>query len=333
MTSSSSEPRRRLGEFALIAKLFAPLSKGAKGAFDLTDDAATLNLPEGRELVVTVDTLIEGVHFLPDDPADLIARKALRVNLSDLAAKGAEPHGYLLALSLAPWIDEQWLERFALGLQEDQSRYGVHLLGGDTTSGPGPLTISITALGSVPRHRMIRRVGAQPGDAVYVSGTIGDAGAGLDILRDEGASLSHNHREHLIGRYRLPEPRLSLGARLHGFASASIDVSDGLLADLGHIAEVSNVGIVIHAARIPLSPAYRALGRTGSDAIVRAATLGDDYEIAFTAPRSAHAAVEAAAGDLNISLTKIGLVQQGKGAILMEDGKVLSVPRAGYTHF
>src|SRR3954470_19956035 len=146
MTSSNSEPRRRLGEFALIAKLFAPLSKGAKGAFDLTDDAATLSLAEGRELVVTVDTVIEGVHFLREDPADLIARKALRVNLSDLADKGAEPHGYLLALSLSPWVGDQWLVGFAAGLGEDQKRYGVHLLGGDTTAGPGPLTLSITAL-------------------------------------------------------------------------------------------------------------------------------------------------------------------------------------------
>lgn len=331
MTSSNSE--RRLGEFALIAKLFAPLSKGAKGAFDLTDDAAALSVPAGQELVVTVDTVIEDVHFLEQDPAELVARKALRVNLSDLAAKGAEPLGYLLALSLSPRVDDRWLERFAAGLAEDQARYDVHLLGGDTTLSPGPLAVSITALGSVARHRMIRRSGAQPGDIVYVSGTIGDAGAGLDILKGRSPSVDATHREHLVDRYRLPEPRLSLGSRLQAFASASIDVSDGLLADLGHIADVSNVGIAIDAARIPLSPAYRALGPADIDAIVRAATSGDDYEIAFTAPRSARAAVEAAADETDLALTELGSVSTGKGVVLLDKGVPVPVERPGYTHF
>jgi thiamine-monophosphate kinase len=333
MTSSSSEPKSRLGEFALIKKLFAPLSKGARGAFDLSDDAAALHLAEDRELVVTVDTVIEGVHFLKDDPADLIARKALRVNLSDLAAKGAAPHGYLLALSVSPWVGDAWLERFAAGLSDDQGRFDVHLLGGDTTAGPGPLTISITALGSVPRHRMIRRAGAVPGDVVYVSGTIGDAGAGLEILRGAGASLSDAQKTQLIARYRLPEPRVSLGAKLQGFASASIDVSDGLIADLAHIAEVSGVAIEIDAARIPLSAAYRALGRREIDGIVRAATSGDDYEIAFTAPLSAHAAVEAAAEEVGLAIARIGDVKAGQGVVLLHNGEPVPVERAGYTHF
>src|SRR6185437_8763444 len=183
-------PQRRLGEFAMIAKLLAPLAARAEGAFGLTDDAATLSVPPGHEFVVTVDALVEGVHLFRDDPADLIARKALRVNLSDLAAKGAEALHYLLALSLPDWVDDSWLTRFAKGLAEDQTRYGVSLIGGDTTSTPGPLTLSITAMGIVPARRIIRRLGANPGDLVFVSGTIGDAGAGLALLKGGGESLS-----------------------------------------------------------------------------------------------------------------------------------------------
>ena len=190
MTSSNSEAPKRLSEFAMIAKLFAPLAANAEGAFGLTDDAATLNLAPGQELVVTVDALVETVHFLRDDPAGTIAKKALRVNLSDLAAKGASPRGYLLALSLPAWVDDEWLTRFAAGLREDQEKYGVDLLGGDTTSTPGPLTLSITALGSVPAGRMLRRGGAKPGNRVFVSGTIGDAGGGLELLKGQGKEIS-----------------------------------------------------------------------------------------------------------------------------------------------
>ena len=216
-----------------------------------------------------------------------VAKKALRVNLSDLAAKGASPVGYLLALSLPDWVGDEWLTRFAAGLAEDQLLYGVSLLGGDTTSTPGPLTLAVTALGSIETGRTIRRAGAKPGDAVFVSGSIGDAGAGLAVLSGGGANLGEADRASLVGRYRLPEPRLALGRRLIGLASAALDVSDGLIADLGHIAEVSRVRIVVHAPRIPLSSAYVALWGQDTGARLRAATAGDDYEIAFTAPEGA----------------------------------------------
>ncbi|HEX3486905.1 MAG TPA: thiamine-phosphate kinase, partial [Micropepsaceae bacterium] len=199
---------KRLSEFAMIAKLLAPLAK-SEGAFGLTDDAATLRLAESEELVVTVDALVEGVHFLRDDPPDLIAKKALRVNLSDLAAKGATPRGYLLALSLPCWVDDAWLTHFAGGLADDQERYVVSLLGGDTTSTPGPLTLSITALGVVLKGYMVPRAGAKPGDLVFVSGTIGDAGAGLHLLTGSAGQIAKQDREYLISRYRLPEPRLA----------------------------------------------------------------------------------------------------------------------------
>jgi thiamine-monophosphate kinase len=332
MMSSNSE-RRALGEFALIAKLFAPLAKD-QGAFGLKDDAATLRLPPDEELVVTVDALVEGVHFLRDDPADLIAKKALRVNLSDLAAKGARARNYLLALSLPDWIDDGWLRRFAAGLEEDQTNYAVSLLGGDTTSTPGPLTLSITALGSIAKGTMLRRKGARPGDVVFVSGTIGDAGAGLEILQGKGSQLSAEARENLILRYRVPEPRLALGAGLVGIASAALDVSDGLVADLGHIAEASGVRIVIDAPLVPLSPeAVRLWGR-GTHVLMRAATAGDDYEIAFTAPPTARSSVADAARAAGVVVTEIGRVEAGAGVALIDEaGQALPVARAGFTHF
>ena len=332
MTSSSSEPPR-LGEFALIAKLFAPLAKD-EGAFGLKDDAARVRVPHGEELVVTVDALVEGVHFLRDDPAALIAKKALRVNLSDLAAKGARPRNYLLALSLPDWVGDSWLTSFAAGLGEDQTYYGVTLLGGDTTATPGPLTLSITALGLVPVGRMLRRDGARPGDRVFVSGTIGDAGAALEILQGLSSGLSVAARDHLVGRYRLPEPRLALGRGLVGIASAALDVSDGLVADLGHIAEVSGVHIAVDAPRVPLSAELVSLRGGTAAAVVRAATAGDDYELAFTAPAAARAAIADAALAAGVAVTEIGRVEPGTGVALIDEaGQAIVLERPGFTHF
>jgi thiamine-monophosphate kinase len=331
---SPSSPHRRLGEFAMITKLFAPLAARAEGAFGLTDDAAALSVPAGHELVVTVDALVEGVHFLSHDPADLIARKALRVNLSDLAAKGAEARHYLLTLSLPDWVDDSWLARFAKGLGEDQARYGVSLIGGDTTSTPGPLTLSITAIGIAPARRIIRRLGANPGDLVFVSGTIGDAGAGLVLLQGGEAALGEADKSFLIARYRLPEPRGALGRRLIGLASAALDVSDGLLADLGHLADVSGVRILVDGPRLPLSPAYVTLNGNAMDAIARAATAGDDYEIAFTAPAKLRSAIAAAANEAKVAVREIGRVEDGEGVVLLDaNGQRVPVQRAGYTHF
>lgn len=309
MTSSSSKPE----EFALIAELFAPLAT-SQGAFGLTDDAALVKPPRGRELVVTTDALIAGVHFKPNDPAESIARKALRVNLSDLAAKGVEPLGYLVALSLPRNVRYKWLKSFANGLAKDQREFGITLLGGDTTATPGPLTIAITAIGSVPKGNVLRRKGAKPGDLVFVSGTIGDAGAGL-----AGKSKA------AIARYRIPSPRLSLGIALRGIASASLDVSDGLIADLGHIAEVSKVRIAIEASRIPLA--------AERDPVV-AAIAGDDYEIAFTAPAAKCAAVMQAAKKARVRVTEIGRVERGQGTVLLDgQGREIALRRTGYRHF
>jgi thiamine-monophosphate kinase len=306
-------------EFGLIAKHFAPLATHP-GALALTDDACVLKQEAGRETVITADALTAGVHFFADDPPNLIASKALRVNLSDLAAKGAEPVGYLIALALPHSIDDAWLAEFARGLGEDQRTFGVSLLGGDTTATPGPLTIAITALGTVPSGAMIRRSGARAGDHVFVSGTIGDAGAGLTLLQDGKAGDAY-----LIGRYQQPTPRLRLGRALRGVATASLDVSDGLLADLGHIAAVSGVRIVVAADAVPRSEALR---RFDPDGVVRAVTAGDDYEIAFTA--ASDVPMQAGA----VPVTRIGRVEPGRGIVLVDSqGCEIAVFRAGFTHF
>ncbi len=317
-----------LSEFGLIAKYFVPLARDP-AALRLSDDACVLQQEAGRELIVTTDALVEGVHFLRGDPPDLIAAKALAVNLSDLAAKGAEPRGYLMALALPPYSADAWLECFARGLSVDQTAFGTSLLGGDTTATPGPLTIAITALGTAPNGAMIRRRGARAGDGIYVSGTIGDAGAGLHLLQ---GTLAHGEgADFLIQRYRRPTPRLALGKALRGVATAALDVSDGLMADLGHIADVSAVRLVVEANRIPLSPALMRVW-PGQEGLVRAATAGDDYEIAFTA--ASDESVAAAALGLDVSVTRIGRVESGSGIVLVDGtGHTIAVPRPGFVHF
>ena len=329
MTNSGSD---RPGEFALIAELFAPLAQ-LPDAFGLKDDAAIVTPPAGHDLVVTTDALVAGVHFFANDPAELIAKKALRVNLSDLAAKGCTPAGYLMALSLPSTINMEWLRPFARGLGEDQKAFGISLLGGDTTSTPGPLTIAITAFGHVPAGKMICRDGAKIGDLVFVSGTIGDAGAGLGCLKREIAP-SDDDRRFLVGRFQLPEPRLALGKHLLGIVTSAIDVSDGLLADLGHIADGAGVRILIDGARVPMSSALKNGGWGSTAGIAEAVSAGDDYEIAFTAPPENRDKVEAAARNAGAPVAEIGRVKSGQGVSLLdESGAEIPIKRRGYTHF
>jgi thiamine-monophosphate kinase len=331
MTSSTSNIR--LGEFELIHKLFAPLSRELPGAFELADDVAVLPVPEGHELVLKTDAVVEGVHFHTSDPPETIAKKALRVNISDFAAKGASPRVYLLALALPNSLDMAWLEDFARGLAEDQEEFGVILAGGDTVGTPGALTIAVMMSGFVPRGSVIRRNGAAPGDIVYVTGTLGDAGGGLELLKTESLKRTDWEAE-LIARFRVPHPRLAFGQGLRGLASASLDVSDGLIADLGHIADVSHVRIEIFAERIPVSQALRQLCGEGLPAVVRAATAGDDYEIAFTASPRHRVAIHETATRTNTCVAEIGRVAVGEGAVLLDaHGDEISLARRGYTHF
>lgn len=320
-------------EFALIARHFRPLA-GA-GALDLADDAALLTPPPGRELVLAADAMVAGVHFLPDDPPETIGRKLLRVNLSDLAAMGAEPLAYLMTVALPHGTPDAWLHAFVTGLAEDQRAYALQVLGGDTVSTPGPLTLSLTILGTVPPGQAIRRAGARPGDQLWVSGTLGDGALGLRALRgeipDDGT---------LAARYRLPEPRLALGQALRGLATAMLDVSDGLVQDCGHLARLAGCGAEIEAAALPLSPMARA---AGPEARAAALSGGDDYELLFAAPPHAAPAIQAAARAARTPVTRIGrFTPVGEGGtfttapapvmVLDEQGRDITPASGGWSH-
>jgi thiamine-monophosphate kinase len=307
-----------MDEFDIIRRYFAPLA--GVGAFALQDDAALIAARPGFDLVVTTDAISEGTDFFAFDPADTIAQKALRVNLSDLAAKGAEPFAYLLNLLLPHSIAPDWLAAFAEGLGRDQRQFGISLLGGDTGATDGPLTIAVTAFGYVPQGKMIRRAGARVGDAVYVTGSIGEAGGGLAIFKREKHGLSDAERDLLTGRYRVPEPPVAFAGQLRQIAHAAVDVSDGLIADLGHIAAASGARIVVEGEQVPLSAPLRALW--GDQALLRAVAAGDDYQIAFTAPPG-----------LDGPFTRVGRVEEGEGAQLLIAGRKAVLPSGGYRHF
>jgi thiamine-monophosphate kinase len=323
-------------EDSLIARYFRPLATDP-GAFRLDDDAAIL-APMGDDIVVTTDAIVEGVHFLPDDPPDTIARKALRVNLSDLAAKGATPAGFVLTLALrAP--DDAWLTLFARGLGSDAGLFGCPLLGGDTVSTPGPLMISITAFGRVPAGKMIHRSGAKPGDRVIVTGTIGDAALGLDILKG-GAALAAladdaAAKAMLVGRYRVPQPRNALAIAVRDHASAAMDVSDGLAGDLAKLCGASGVSAVIDAPSIPLSAAAAAAFKRGAAGIGTIVSGGDDYEILCAVPETSFEAFAAAATAAGVAVSSIGTVIAGPSMpkFLDAQGCEIPLPRLSYGHF
>ena len=277
---------RRPGEFDLIERYLAPLAKGERGAFHLKDDAAVLSPRPGHEFVLTADCVVEGVHFLRSDPPSDIARKALRVNLSDLAAKGARPRAYLMTTAWPDWVNERWVKEFAGGLTVDQQEFGIHLIGGDTVATPGPLSISITAIGEVRRGKMLKRSGACAGDDVWVTGTIGDAGLGLAVSNKTIRASGPVAERFFLSRYRVPFPRCALGVQLGAVAHACIDVSDGLVADVGHMSDVSGVGIEISSADVPFSDAARALLGSAAVSIEFLLTCGDDYELVIAAPPS-----------------------------------------------
>ena len=322
------------GEDSLIARYFRPLATDP-GAFNLGDDAAILKA-SGDDLVVTTDAIVESVHFLADDPPDTIARKALRVNLSDLAAKGATPAGFVLTLALRA-ADDAWLTPFARGLGSDAGLFNCPLLGGDTVSTPGPVMISITAFGRVPAGEIVRRSGAKPGDRIVVTGTIGDAALGLDILKGGPAAAlaDTGAKAMLIGRYRVPQPRSALAKAVRDHAHAAIDVSDGLAGDLAKLCGVSGVSAVIDAPSIPLSAAAAALltrGTVGIDAIVSG---GDDYEILCTISEDRFEEFVQAAGQAGVAVTSIGMVVAGSSVprFLDGEGREIALPRLSYSHF
>ena len=324
------------GEDSLIARYFKPIATDP-GAFALTDDAAILNA-DGEDIVVTTDAIVEGVHFLPDDPPDTLARKALRVNLSDLAAKGAAPAGFVLTLALRT-VDDSWLTSFAHGLGEDATHYGCALLGGDTVSTPGPLTISITAFGRVPAGKMVRRSGAKPGDRVMVTGTIGDAALGLAILKGGAvaAALAGDAaaRDMLISRYRIPQPRNVLANAIREHASAAMDVSDGLAGDLTKLCAASGVSAVIDGPSIPTSKVAAELVARGVVGLEALISGGDDYEVLCAVPEAACVAFAEDASRAGVALTSIGTVIAGTEPLRFLDaqGRDIELKRLSYSHF
>jgi len=316
------------GEFALIDELLKPLAAGFPGALGLTDDAALVDVPAGRSLVIAKDALVAGVHFFADDPADAVAQKLLRVNLSDLAAMGAAPLAYLTVIAKPGDLADTWLEGFARGLGRDQAQFGLSLIGGDIVSTPGPLVLSCTILGLVEQGRALRRSTAMPGDVIWVSGTLGDAALGLRVLK--GLAATEDEAFYLIERYRRPEPRLALGQRLIGLAHAAIDVSDGLLADLGHILEESKVGGRLEAALLPVSAVAHGLPGW----LEAALGGGDDYELVFTAPQAATPPIERVGRELGLELAAIGRIVQGSGLEVVDaTGAPLAVEGHGWRHF
>ena len=319
--------RRRIGEFELIARYFAPLAKRFRGARGLKSDNAFIAGDSRHDLVIKTDAIVSGVHFLADERPELVAQRALRVCLSDLAAGGATPYVYQVALSLARDTSERWIAGFARGLAADQRRFGITLCGGDTSATPGPTTIAVTAFGRVPHGTGLGRDGARPGDELWASGTIGDAALGLLAARGK-------FREPFLEkRYRLPHPRTALGPRLIGIATATADVSDGLLADAGHIAEASRLAVTIERDWVPLSAAARRVLATHPGLWPNGLGGGDDYELLIVVPPRGRKALLAASRAAGVKVTKIGALTRGKGVHLTVAGRKAHITKAGYVHF
>lgn len=331
-------------EFDLIARYFAPLAAGEPGALGLIDDAAVLSLESGRRIVVTTDTLVSGVHFFASDPPECIAAKALAVNLSDLAAMGARPLAYTMSMALpAIWTVEElhcWLESFTVGLSTMQAETHVNLIGGDTVATPGPICLTVTALGIAREGEELRRSGARAGDAIYVSGTIGDAALGLKALTGGLPDLTDEQRKSLIKRYRSPEPRIGLGQKLVGVAHGAADVSDGLVADLEHICAASLLSATLDAVRTPFSAAAEVAIRADSSLLTTVLSGGDDYELVFTASPDSADAIQDISRVLGLPLTEIGRMEEPalgdkrpRVCVLGSDGRYLDLARGGYQHF
>lgn len=327
---------RTAGEFELIERYFAPLSAASEGAFGLGNDAAVLDVAPGGRLVATVDCMVAGRHFLPEDPAEGVARKLLRVNLSDLAAMGAAPLGYLIAASWPQDIEEGWIAAFCEGLAADQEVFGVTLVGGDTTATPGPMTLSLTAFGEVRGKKVLDRGSLKPNDDLYLSGTLGDACLGLRALRGEIDGLSEQELAQLVERYRCPMPRVSLGQALlaEGLADSALDVSDGLAQDLGHLLTASGVGAVVQLEDIPVSVAAQSALDLVGDRVESLLSGGDDYELLFAASPDRRSELASLSDRLSLPITRIGQVCVEPGLTVVDASqRPITLKATGWTHF
>lgn len=325
------------GEDRIIARFFRPIA-AAPGARGLADDAALLTPPEGCDLVLTKDAIVAGVHFFADDPPASIGRKLLGVNVSDLAAKGARPLGALLAMALPRETGEDWIAGFAAGLGAACADWGCPLLGGDTVSTPGPVTLTLTALGTVPKGGFVPRTGAKPGEVLVVSGTIGDAALGLKLrLAPSGrgfATLPEDARDFLRERYLHPRPRLALAGALRANASAAMDISDGLVGDVAKMLAVSGCGGVLRAGEVPLSPAAKAVVEADGALLRAALTGGDDYEIAASLPPARVDAFITAAAAAGVPVTVIGETRAEPGLVVRDGaGRMMDLGAGRFSHF
>jgi thiamine-monophosphate kinase len=316
----------------LIARYFRPLATHT-GALGLIDDAAVL-AASGEDIVVTTDAIVEGVHFLPNDPPATLAQKALRVNLSDLAAKGAAPAGFVLTLALRD-INERWLAPFARALGEDAAAFGCPLLGGDTVSTPGPLMISVTIFGKLPAGTMVRRDGAKPGDIIAVTGTIGDAALGLACLKGKKLLDDASACDALIARYRTPQPRNALAEAIRTHANAAMDISDGLAGDLAKLCAASKVSATVEASAIPFSDPARRILSSGTAGVETLIAGGDDYEVLCAIPENRWDSFREAAGRAAVAVAAIGRMQNGTSAPVFLDASGMPMPlkRLSYSHF
>jgi thiamine-monophosphate kinase len=338
MTSQKKPPSNLPGEFEVIRKYFLPLAAAYPASLRLQDDAALLSLDQAARLVITADAVVAGVHFFADDRPDFIARKALRVNISDLAAKGAEPIGYFMTIALPSNISEAWINHFAKGLFQDQQEFGIGLLGGDTVSTPGPLTISITAIGQLPKSaiQMPQRQHAKPGDLLLMTGTLGDAALGLKLLQKTLTLESEDFYQFLTQRYWIPQPRLSLGIKLvqNNLVHAMMDISDGLLGDLQHICWASGVGAIVRSSLIPFSPATSLLCQQKPDLLETVLTGGDDYELLLSIPKETLPLIKEIAQQEQIFLNVIGEITAGKNIEVFDLlNKNYPIVVKGFQHF
>lgn len=309
-------------EFDIIAKYFSPLA--GKYALGLTDDAAVITPRPGYDMVVTKDALASGTHFFANDTAVDIARKLIRVNVSDLAAMGAKPVAYFLALVLPKNTSESWISDFTSGIQADIEEFGGSLSGGDTVTHDGGVVASLTAIGEVKSGKAITRAGAKTGDGIFVSGTIGDSYIGLQILQKKLTARSKDEEAYFKSRYHIPQPRLELGKNLQGIATSCIDISDGLVADLSHICECSSAGAIIDIDKIPIS-----YGFTKTEELI---TAGDDYELLFTAPCDKEGEIRKLSEKLSLPVSKIGVVTEGSSVTVMRGDEEVKLENKGYSH-
>lgn len=331
-----------MSEFSRIARYFKPLAGACPEALGLGDDAALLQVPQGSELVVTTDAMVENTHFRLTDTPQSIAQRLLRSNLSDLAAMGAEPYGYTLIFSAPQTLGESWLAAFSETLQEDQVRFGCTLIGGDSVRTQGPLTLAITAFGLVPKGQALRRTLKRPLEHVasydvYVTETVGDSALGLMLAEGHALTgLSVADEAFLKKRHYEPQPRLDVAQTIRPFALAAIDISDGLVADCGHIAAQSGLEVTLESSRIPLSPSARKALQANPALFETLITGGEDYELAFVIDPREEGLLSIAAQKLSTRLTKIGCIHKGNPGdiqVLDEAGRVIPLNRKGWEHF